>query len=171
MSKSLESPVVGLRLADSTACCSPVTTAALTLEQADQVAPGRLVTYGPSTARCAAPCTAGPVTPAVAPRLPAPGYRLWPPVASGAASLVGAIRPSQPVAHRRTEHDDAAWRAFPGCAPRVRRDGWHCPHCGSVTAHTGDAWEPRHTVGCHRKAGDSALPREPRRDGDDDRTR
>lgn len=44
-------------------------------------------------------------------------------------------------------------------------DGSHCPHCGSVTATSGDAWELAHTMGCHRR--DFALRRRVALDADD----
>ncbi|CAI9408388.1 hypothetical protein HIDPHFAB_01069 [Nocardioides sp. T2.26MG-1] len=50
------------------------------------------------------------------------------------------------------EHDDQFWRTSPTAPCGCNWDGWHCPHCGSVTAHSGDGWEPNHTLGCHRHA-------------------
>ena len=47
---------------------------------------------------------------------------------------------------------DEMWRASPTAPCGCEWDGWHCPHCASVTEHSGDAWEPAHTVGCHNRA-------------------
>lgn len=44
------------------------------------------------------------------------------------------------------------WRTSPTAPCGCAWDGWHCPHCGSVTDHSGDAWEPAHTLGCHTGA-------------------
>ncbi len=52
-----------------------------------------------------------------------------------------------------TAAKNAAWRESPTAPCGCSWDGWHCPHCGSVTAHSGDAWEPAHTLRCHRQAG------------------
>ena len=51
-----------------------------------------------------------------------------------------------------TAAKNAAWRESPTAPCGCAWDGWHCPHCGSVTARSGDAWEPAHTLRCHRRA-------------------
>lgn len=44
---------------------------------------------------------------------------------------------------------EEAWRTSPLAPCGCGWDGWHCPHCGSVTARSGDAWSPAHTRSCH----------------------
>lgn len=51
-----------------------------------------------------------------------------------------------------TEQNDDFWRTSPISPCGCDWDGWHCPHCGAVTAHSGDAWEPKHTLSCHRRS-------------------
>lgn len=45
---------------------------------------------------------------------------------------------------------DQPWRLAPVAPCGCQWDGWHCPHCRSVTDTAGDAWYPFHTLRCHR---------------------
>ena len=47
---------------------------------------------------------------------------------------------------------DEPWRTSPVAPCGCTWDGFHCPHCGMVTAPGGDAWSPAHTLACHQKA-------------------
>lgn len=61
--------------------------------------------------------------------------------------------PEQPGSLPATAIDaDEAWRDSPTAPCGCEWDGWHCPHCGLVTSHSGDAWSPAHTLKCHEGA-------------------
>jgi hypothetical protein len=60
--------------------------------------------------------------------------------------------------HARTVNgmDDDALSQNSVVAPCGCEWDGHCPHCGSW-AFGGDAWEPRHTLACHRAAARAAA--------------
>jgi hypothetical protein len=68
------------------------------------------------------------------------------------------MRAHQCGAHWQADVDEhEPWRTSPTAPCGCEWDGYHCPHCGSMTTHGGDAWEPRHTLTCHRPVRQPAF--------------
>jgi hypothetical protein len=67
------------------------------------------------------------------------------------------------VAKRDRHLLEEPWRASAVAPCGCAWDGFHCPHCSRVTAHSGDAWSPVHTRACHAAAAAHAAARGCRR--------